>query len=62
MEMNTQTTPMEVLPEYDVFIHTSDGTRIPAHTTILVSLSPILCHFIFLIRYPIQGLTIIVNQ
>jgi len=45
MEMNTQTTPMEVLPEYDVFIHTSDGTRIPAHTSILVSLSPIHCFF-----------------
>lgn len=30
-----------VLPEYDVFIHTSDGTRIPAHTSILASVSPV---------------------
>jgi hypothetical protein len=39
--MNNQTKSIEfhntrVLPEYDVCIHTSDGTRIPAHTSILV--------------------------
>ncbi|XP_058759634.1 BTB/POZ and TAZ domain-containing protein 2-like [Vicia villosa] len=42
-----ETTPIHfqttrVLPEYDVFIHTSDGTRIPAHTSILASVSPVL--------------------
>jgi hypothetical protein len=43
--MNNQTKSIEfhntrVLPEYDVCIHTSDGTRIPAHTSILVNFSP----------------------
>ncbi|CAJ2664265.1 BTB/POZ and TAZ domain-containing protein 2 isoform X2 [Trifolium pratense] len=48
MQINTQTittdfhnTRVRVLPEYDVFIHTSDGTRIPAHTSILASVSPV---------------------
>ncbi|KAK4256992.1 hypothetical protein QN277_006642 [Acacia crassicarpa] len=31
-----------VLPEPDVFIHTSSGERIPAHTSILASVSPVL--------------------
>ncbi|MED6177115.1 hypothetical protein PIB30_094859 [Stylosanthes scabra] len=31
-----------ILPEPDVFIHTSAGTRIPAHSTILASVSPVL--------------------
>lgn len=35
-----QTTRVE--PEPDIFIHTSDGTRIPAHSNILASMSPVL--------------------
>ncbi|KAK7389155.1 hypothetical protein VNO78_23988 [Psophocarpus tetragonolobus] len=35
-----------VLPEPDVFIHTSHGTRIPAHASILASMSPVLENFI----------------
>ncbi|TKY55289.1 BTB/POZ and TAZ domain-containing protein 2 [Spatholobus suberectus] len=34
------------LPEPDVFIHTSHGTRIPAHAGILASVSPVLENFI----------------
>ncbi|KAK7330577.1 hypothetical protein VNO77_24772 [Canavalia gladiata] len=49
--MVTQTLTIEhqntrVLPEPDVFIHTSDGTRIPAHSGILTSVSPVLENFI----------------
>ncbi|KAJ1391924.1 Zinc finger, TAZ-type [Sesbania bispinosa] len=45
--MGAQTIPIDfhntrVLPDYDVFIHTSDGTRIPAHAAILASVSPVL--------------------
>ncbi|KHN10463.1 BTB/POZ and TAZ domain-containing protein 2 [Glycine soja] len=33
---------LNLLPEPDVFIHTSHGTRIPAHAPILASMSPVL--------------------
>ncbi|KAK7347095.1 hypothetical protein VNO80_21622 [Phaseolus coccineus] len=41
---NYQTT--RVLPEPDVFIHCSQGTRIPAHAAVLASVSPVLENFI----------------
>ena len=37
---------LNLLPEPDVFIHTSHGTRIPAHAPILASMSPVLENFI----------------
>ncbi|KAK7265606.1 hypothetical protein RJT34_33228 [Clitoria ternatea] len=44
ISMNYHTT--RVLPEPDIFIHTSDGTRIPTHAAILASVSPVLENFI----------------
>ncbi|XP_061340654.1 BTB/POZ and TAZ domain-containing protein 2-like [Gastrolobium bilobum] len=42
ISIDFHTTRVLPLPEPDVFIHTSDGTRIPAHTSILASASPVL--------------------
>lgn len=49
-----------VLPEYDVFIHTSDGTRIPAHTCILVCLQFQFNSYSFFLHYYI--LLILLNS